>query len=202
MSKQVAQEIRNYHELWKKDKKDTEWHQSTILKELCTSISESLSKQPNWKGFFVRLSSRSPKDAPLTLASFTSALQSELENVKKMEEEVNHFSTPQNQKLHALYRASTYSMKCNSPQDAVELLIRSARIQDDIQQFINSNITSEFNIVLREFRTFDPDLEFRGFVYKKKLTGLTQVIYFDMTRIDSSQVQRVLLFSTTAEQKR
>ncbi len=37
------------------------------------------------------------------------------------------------------------------------------------------------NIVLRDFREFEPELEFRGFIYDGKLTALTQyndAIYF------------------------
>jgi len=76
--------------------------------------------------------------------------------------------------LHALYRASTYALRVTCGREATRLLIESDRIQGDLEQHAKGEIDAEFNLVVREFRTFDPDLEFRGFVYKGKFTALSQ----------------------------
>ncbi len=90
----------------------------------------------------------------------------------------------ENLNLHALYRASTYAMRVTSGKKALQLFITSSRIQGffyvslnfvgDLEIYANGTMKEEFNVIVREFRTFDPDLEFRGFIYQSKFTALTQ----------------------------
>jgi len=83
-------------------------------------------------------------------------------------------NSPLNRKLHALYRASTWCLACENGQRACQLFIEADRTFNDLKDHANGNIHCDFNVVVREFRLFPVELEFRGFVYKRKLTALTQ----------------------------
>jgi len=93
-----------------------------------------------------------------------------------MVESVQHKSSAlhrMNTRLRAMYRASTFCLGVESGFDSVRLLIESQRIREDLKQFITESI-EEFNVVIREFCKFDPQMEFRAFVNEGKLTALTQ----------------------------
>jgi len=88
-----------------------------------------------------------------------------------------------NLRLHALYRASTAIMMASSGEEAVALLVTSNRIQGDLETYVHAPEGEQFNVVVREFKWFDVAYEFRGFVYDKKLTALTQYnefVYFPL----------------------
>ena len=75
-------------------------------------------------------------------------------------------------KLHAFYKASTDALRVTTGKQAVNLLRKSERIQGDLQTCLR---TSEpMSLVVREFVSFPVKNELRGFVYKGKLTALTQ----------------------------
>lgn len=100
-----------------------------------------------------------------------------------------------NRKLHALYRASTYALKVSNGKDAVKLLVESDRIQGDLLEYVEGKI-KYLNVVVREFRTFDPDLEFRGFIYQGNLTALTQYnefVYFPSLKEKKQVLQTLIL---------
>lgn len=114
-----------------------------------------------WPTLFVRLSSRSPKDAALTQPQFTALLR--------------RHCTPGmdlNAKLLALYSASTQAMACGSGREAVALLVRSSRIQDDLRSAVEG--AAPLNVCCRQFVAFLPELEIRAFVWEGKLTCMTQ----------------------------
>ncbi|KAL6048674.1 Cell division cycle protein 123 [Balamuthia mandrillaris] len=122
---------------------------------------------------FVRLSSRSPKDAALSRQGFKSLLEEELQQVKRLEGE--SATSSDNQLLHALYRASTVALKVSNGEEGVQLLVESPRIQGDLDAYLHSQKEDEtFNVVVREWGEFDVELEFRAFVYQNKFTALTQ----------------------------
>jgi len=113
---------------------------------------------------FVRLSSRSPKDAIFHMEGFPELYQDQL---AKIGDEGNLFS-----KLHAFYKASTDALRVTTAKQAVNLLRKSERIQGDLQTCLR---TSEpMSLVVREFVSFPVKNELRGFVYKGRLTALTQ----------------------------
>jgi len=149
-----------------------------------------------WKSIFIRLSSRSPKDAPLASPAFRDVLKIESANVERFEKDLPAYEGQEtNRKMHALYRASTYAMKATTGQEALNFLVHSKRIQDDLKGYADGTI-QDFNLVVREFRTFDPDLEFRGFIYQGKMTALSQYneyVYFPLLQSRKQQVLDLIL---------
>ena len=61
----------------------------------------------------------------------------------------------------------------------MQLLVESPRIQGDLQHYVSVSSTRStpppvFNFVLRPFVAFDVENEFRGFVFQRQLTAITQ----------------------------
>eukprot|EP00092_Neocalanus_flemingeri_P092360 GFUD01117232.1.p1 GENE.GFUD01117232.1~~GFUD01117232.1.p1 ORF type:complete len:339 (+),score=100.60 GFUD01117232.1:86-1102(+) len=113
---------------------------------------------------FVRLSSRSPKDAIYHLEEFSDLYQQKLQ---EFDDKEDLFS-----KLHAFYKASTGVLAVSTGTEAAELLRKSNRIQGDLKVCLDVGET--MNLVIREFVQFPVKNELRGFVYKGVLTALTQ----------------------------
>jgi hypothetical protein len=101
------------HRKWKEMGKAFSWKGDQTLEEIAESI-DTAKKHAGWPNIFVRLSSRSPKDAALSSDKFNSIFAHELEFVKKDEEGEMYEGKAINQKLHALYRASTYALRSES----------------------------------------------------------------------------------------
>jgi len=137
---------------------------------------------------FVRLSSRSPKDAIYHLEQFPKLYQEKLLEFKDQE---SVFS-----KLHAFYKASTEVLSVSTGRQATDLLRRSNRIQGDLEACLENKETMQ--LIVREFVQFPVKNELRGFVYKGVLTALTQynnIAYFPDQKKDKEDVEeRVKLF--------
>jgi hypothetical protein len=147
---------------------------STALCQLATAVDAAMATL-GCAHAFVRLSSRSPKDAPLDdAAGFRAAFLRELAWVEADEAGLTYAGKAENVRLHAVYRAMTYAMACTCGADAVDLLVRSDRIQDDLAAFAAGAIPDPFHVVVREFVLFDPDTELRAFVHNGRLTACTQ----------------------------
>lgn len=142
-----------------------------VLQELVASI-DTLKQKHGWKYVFVRLSSLSPKDAALNSPRFMQVYEEELRVLEHDAQKSNN--SVLNCKLHALYRASTWCLACENGKRACQLFIEADRTYNDLKDHANGNIPCDFNIAVREFRLFPVELEFRGFVYQRKLTALTQ----------------------------
>ena len=72
-----------------------------------------------------------------------------------------------------------------------DLLRRSDRIQGDLQHCLD--IAEPMNLIIREFVSFPVKNEFRGFIYKEKLTALTQynnLAYFPQHLEIKSEMER------------
>jgi hypothetical protein len=180
LSVEAAQALRDAHQQWLASNKQDKgaWKQNfPILMKVAEDITRA-QRELNRDNIFVRLSSRSPKDAALSREGFKDILAHELEQVKVKEGEAATSHT--NQLLHALYRASTVALKVANGEEGVQLLVESPRIQGDLEDVVSKQ-KNDFNIIVREWGDFDVDLEFRAFVYKGKFTALTQYnefIYF------------------------
>lgn len=157
---------------------------SPALTALAQAIQE-MAETNGWHlaGTFIRLSSRSPKDAAIYSNGFAAAYVDALHRLVSCEDSSLLGAADQddlraNQRLRALYSASTAGLRLTGlvGQQAVRLLVLSQRIQDDLAQYVSGAVASDcpFNVVVREFRAFDVQHEFRGFVYGRRLTALTQ----------------------------
>lgn len=145
-------------------------------KEVKPKLKTLMGSFKNAVSYFVRISSRSPKDAGLDGAN------SELKHL--VEEEIVSFkqagfSIDTNMKLQALFNAVARFMQVETPEDAMGLLLDSERIYTDLLRALEQDHSLwNMNLIVREYMAFDVSMEFRGFVCKKVLTALSQ--YNDM----------------------
>jgi len=143
-----------------------------VNKKISVSIDELKSRN---KTCFVRLSSRSPKDA---------GLDGDAQLKQLLNEEINDFkqkgvAIDSNVKLQALFNASARLMEVSSAEQAMNLLLSSERIYTDLCHAIDQPEEYwDMKIIIREFVKLDVSYEFRGFVCKRVLTALSQ--YNDM----------------------
>jgi len=177
LPREVAQDIIAGYRAYKESGKA---EASEQLKAFFTKLNETISElRQKVNGVFLRLSSRSPKDSVIHLDRMHEMFLKELEWVKSHEIEAGEESSDLNQKLHALYRASTYVMSLENAEQGLEMCLKSHRIQGDLERYVGEEDSSgemkeTFNVILREFHFFHVHLEFRGFIYNRELTALTQ----------------------------
>ncbi|XP_060075112.1 cell division cycle protein 123 homolog [Ylistrum balloti] len=121
---------------------------------------------------FVKLSSRSAKDAPM-LQSRLKAMYKEIlhkfqENEQKQE----------NTKIICLLQAAFDAMRVTCATDVIDMFVRSERVyQDLLLAAVNRPEVYDENFVIRKFVPIDVDMEFRGFVYRGQLNALSQYNY-------------------------
>ena len=121
---------------------------------------------------FLRLSTRSPKDAIFYLKTFPELYSEKLNQVKESGSLPSSDSVPTYEKLIAFYLASTEILSISSGKEGVNMLVISNRIQGDLKDCVARS--EPLNLIIREFVKFPVELELRGFVWKKKLTALSQ----------------------------
>jgi len=127
------------------------------------------------KSAFVRLSTRSPKDAGICGNSALKQQLSDEINVFKR----NGYPVNPNVKLQALFNVSARVLEVATPDQALHLLLSSERIYGDLQHALERDLSLwDMNVIIREFVKLDVSYEFRGFVCKKVLTAVCQ--YNDM----------------------
>jgi hypothetical protein len=148
------------------DCRDEDIETDVHLRALVVSLDE-LAEKLGRPRFFVRLSSRSPKDAPLALPAFKDLLGKCRARIAREHGESN------NTRLHALQVAATLAMACKSGRDAVQLLLNSKRIRDDLERFSSGEL-GDFRVWAREFRFMPIEFELRAFVFERRLTAISQ----------------------------
>eukprot|EP00026_Physarum_polycephalum_P011538 Phypoly_transcript_11772.p1 GENE.Phypoly_transcript_11772~~Phypoly_transcript_11772.p1 ORF type:complete len:347 (+),score=55.63 Phypoly_transcript_11772:89-1129(+) len=200
LSREALELLISFHQKFSKDPGTrSDFRNNEPLINLAKQIDEA-KKEMGVDGIFVRLSSRSPKDAALLLPDFASLYQKEIEDVRKENNAVCASdaslapNSETNTKLHALYRASTVALRASDGLSAIDLLITSKRIQGDLEQALQQK--EAFNVVVREFIFFDVKYEFRGFVYGKKMTAITQyneLVYFPLLLLQKEKIQKKIL---------
>eukprot|EP00128_Syssomonas_multiformis_P016090 Colp12_sorted_trinity150504_noHs@22925 len=169
----AASELRAAHLEWSANKtKAINWADYPTLSAVIDQMQVFFESSP-WKALFVRLSSRSPKDAALSRPDISAKLKEEYCRLRPIEENLP-LTTPETTLLHALYRVSTVLLKADAAATAMQLLVESKRIQGDLEQYLKGTDATTFNFILREFADFEPENEFRAFVYDRKLTAVTQ----------------------------
>merc|ERR1711990_431518 len=108
---------------------------------------------------FVRLSSRSPKDAIYHLESFPNLIREKLSTFANGGEDLYS-------KLHAFYMASTEIMAVSNGREATDLMRRSNRIQGDMEEAVKNS--EPMNLIIREFVHFPVKNELRGFCAQRR----------------------------------
>ena len=188
LKKEEIEDLFKFGNEFKKNKKKIE-KISENLEILGKEIEKESKKNLNIKnGLFIRISTISPKDAVLTHKDFPKNIFEAYKKLLKEEEDwkkkgENFIMNEEIRRIHALYIASTNTMKINNGIEGIKLLIESERTQQEFKKFIKyGEIEYPISLIIREFVNFDVEMEFRGFIYNtkndensiKKLTGLTQ----------------------------
>ncbi len=143
---------------------------SPELTALQTRIDNAISKlDSNQRGVFVKLSTRSPKDSHVAFAKGKKLFQSKVSSINP---------TPNN-KLILLQEALIDSLNVKSGAEAVELLVSSTRVGEDLEYGLEGSdsdaaFSERCKLVVREWVQLPLWSEFRGFVWGRKLTALGQ----------------------------
>jgi len=149
--------------------------QIKLLEDLGNKIDIAVKKS---EASFVKLSCRSPKDV-----TATSKETIEYYRVLIKEQKDRGGIVDDNFKIISLFQAHLSMLRVTSGKQALDLLIKSARIYDDIKlelEDLKERDDHQFKIqvIVRQFIPVLIKYEFRGFVYTKKLVALSQ--YFDV----------------------
>lgn len=121
---------------------------------------------------FVKLSSRSAKDAPM--------LQTRLKDMYKdaLHKFPEEKQKEENTKIICLLQAAFDAMKVTCAADVIAMFVRSERVyQDLLLAAVNRPEVYDENFVIRKFVPIDVDMEFRGFAYNGELMALSQYNY-------------------------
>eukprot|EP01112_Ceratiomyxa_fruticulosa_P001129 TRINITY_DN1110_c0_g5_i1.p1 TRINITY_DN1110_c0_g5~~TRINITY_DN1110_c0_g5_i1.p1 ORF type:complete len:340 (+),score=68.27 TRINITY_DN1110_c0_g5_i1:60-1079(+) len=128
---------------------------------------------------FVRLSTRSPKDAVDKLSKIQATVIQELHKIFP-DQKIQTISELDEEKanlyLIALKTAFFNMMKVTNAKEAFDLFMYSSRTVSDIRRVLSLSGVSEFSvqIVVREFIDIPLEGEFRGFVAHNQLNALSQ----------------------------
>lgn len=155
----------------------TDWkeHISEKEKEILDNLSTRLEgaiKPFTSGGFaFVKTSSRSAKDAPLTQDRFKQLYLDELN--KHSGQDLN-----ENTQITCLLRAGFLALRVKSAAEVLDMFLRSLRIYQDLYlAVIKQKEKYNEHFVIRKFLDIDVDMEFRGFVFDNELVALSQYNY-------------------------
>ena len=128
-------------------------------------------KNPSSK-CFLRLSTRSPKDAIFHMNNFPDLYASKLKQVTECDSVPSHGKVQIYDKLMAFYLASTEILSISEGSQGIKMLVVSNRIQGDLKMYVE--MSEPLNLIIREFVQFPVEHELRGFVWKKNFTALSQ----------------------------
>eukprot|EP01124_Arcella_intermedia_P014789 TRINITY_DN21361_c0_g1_i1.p1 TRINITY_DN21361_c0_g1~~TRINITY_DN21361_c0_g1_i1.p1 ORF type:complete len:492 (+),score=120.50 TRINITY_DN21361_c0_g1_i1:72-1478(+) len=119
------------------------------------------------KGVFIRISTRSPKDAIIKTNKLYNILQELVAQEKTKSQHI-----PDDIKLRLLTRGIYKASEIQNYEEALWLLLNSDRIFEDFRmaQLLK---TFPLKMAIREFTHFSTEYEFRAFVFNTKLTCAT-----------------------------
>eukprot|EP01102_Stenamoeba_stenopodia_P013452 TRINITY_DN4369_c0_g1_i1.p1 TRINITY_DN4369_c0_g1~~TRINITY_DN4369_c0_g1_i1.p1 ORF type:complete len:361 (-),score=86.40 TRINITY_DN4369_c0_g1_i1:25-1107(-) len=142
---------------------------------------------------FVKLSTRSPKDA-LTSVENTRFKQALMDELK-------HSDGSANEDTCAFVQACRNSLRVQSGREAIELLLMSSRIREDLQRALEFPNAFKLDIIIREWHPMQASMEFRGFVYNHNLNAVSQYCYMqyfkDLPPRKASIEQQIKEFHST-----
>lgn len=140
-----------------------------VVSLLAQRITEALSAFPGNQGF-VKLSSRSPKDAVFDCWSDKTArlVDAELQKARLGDD---------NDECKAFFAAANKAMCCANGEEAIDLFQKSARVREDLGRALKRE-QFDLMLVCREFVDMPLHSEFRGFVFEKRLVALSQYFWF------------------------
>lgn len=161
-----------------REQMDTWLHDDEVERQWYEQMKERLQKVvdqafPNNAGFFAKTSSRSAKDACIFKRDFLDLYKQELSKSSEPSQE--------NSRIIALLTAAFLALRMTCASDVLMVFVISERIYQDMLLATEAQNPSDDlfkeNIILRPFIPIDVDMEFRGFVFQKRLTCLSQYNY-------------------------
>ena len=114
---------------------------------------------------FVRMSQRSPKDSRIAIEKGKRAFKGALESASN-----------ENERNILLVKSQKYGLRTENAQEAMELLLTSQRILDDLEDCARFHFQP--SIILRKWIEIPEWAEFRGFVDEGELMGLSQYFHY------------------------
>jgi hypothetical protein len=104
----------------------------------------------------------------------------------------------------AWYKAAVHTMKVTSGAEAIALLCSSGRSNTDLSAALEANKAKDdgedvelddMHLIVREWTCVEPQMEFRGFCYKRKLRAVCQYFtscYFADTAPNKNNIAKIL----------
>lgn len=142
---------------------------SVLLEELGGSIDHVLEEFGG--SAFVRLSSRSPKDAAFFVPQTSNAMRAVIQR-----EPSKYSVLDMNGTVRLLLETSLASMQVRCARDALYLLIASPRIWMDL--LVNERDGDEAKLVLRKWEACPLYREVRVFIHASRVTAIGQYVHF------------------------
>lgn len=148
--------------------------QLTALREYTARLQQDCAAMES-EGFFVRLGSRSPKDAEAAVAT-REAYDAELQRRTVEDGAEDGYGTADdscNAQLRAYFEVAHQALRVRSAEAAVALLCSSERVCRDVERSLASGVA--MSVCLRAWQpALRQEYEFRGFVCGGKLTHVSQ----------------------------
>lgn len=161
---------------------DTTSEERRAVQELRDALD---SKMSAGQQYFVKLGTRSPKDAVDKLEHFDALLFDEVASILI---ETRGKQPHTNDLVRALKMAFGKSMRVRNGQQALELFARSGRIVSDLVRWRDLRLNVPVYVVVRPFLNIPLWAELRAFVYQRKLTAVSQyfseMFFPELQRID------------------
>ncbi|KAH3767205.1 cell division cycle protein 123-like [Pelomyxa schiedti] len=118
---------------------------------------------------FVKLSTRSPKDAALQRPEYKIILKHLLSKGDGSD----------NSDTIAVVTATRLAMKITNAEQAMQLLVNSERVYGDLMRALDHpKLVSQFSIIVREWVPMMPHQEFRAFISGSNVTAISQYCYY------------------------
>lgn len=122
-------------------------------------------------GFFVRLSTRSPKDAAMPTRD-----EYEREAARRADEdEPEDMDAACNCQMRAFFEVGMQALRVRDAAAAMELLLSSERVHTDLQDALVADALGEIKVAIRAWEPrLRQEFEFRAFVREGTLTAISQ----------------------------
>jgi hypothetical protein len=156
-----------------------------IIEKVIQKLQATMDKFPD--GSFVKLSSRSAKDASVA-SKRTIAIFKEL--LEKIE------NPTMNQKLIAINRAHILALQLTSAKEVMDMFLGSERINSDLDLALQFSSTWSQHFIVRKFVPIPIEFEFRAFVVNNQLRGMCQYyhyIYFPTLVENKEKISNLIL---------
>ncbi|KAJ7624840.1 hypothetical protein FB45DRAFT_87601 [Roridomyces roridus] len=141
--------------------------ESLLLEQLGQEIQTAIDALGG-SGCFVKLSSRSPKDAAARSGVFEAHYIRAVQAAVELDDE---------QRLWILCQSEGAALRFKDAASVVRSLVLSERVWQDMTLAMRHPDTWQQNIILREWQPVPIDMEFRTFISKTRMTAISQYAY-------------------------